>query len=225
MRLVEVEAVRKSLLVRPLVASEATQELNLNFGRDASEQLRITRWQTFAQLQAYFWALKYAVSEPHISCLESIVVFMTQDEDHTRSILNGPIPLFFRPDTKIAEQFPQYDYRDLNDDRAAIVDIDSDRVNDRSLIAFLAFDQQTLEQISQGITERMRELRNYKDVRHYAALCRKWEKQSGYDQSLVVTNTDYRSHGDALKDLRSVYLLALDKLSGVLPGWETRPTL
>lgn len=184
--------------------SKTLERLKEDFAKKRA--LEDLRWKVFKKLQAYFLTIRYVTDYYDLGCLTTIVVFMTKDERKTGSELKGPIPLMF-PYTEEAKKIfgEPYDYRQLNDDRTAIVDLDDGQIDEETLEKFLKLGKKELEEISSGVDVRMQELQTPDKVKEYAKLCLLWEEETGLSKSPIITKGDRH-------DLESVEL-ALRRLS------------
>lgn len=196
--------IRKLLPKEVRILPKTLERLKGDFAREKG--LEDLRWEVFKKLQAYFLTMRYITDYLDVPSLTTIVVFMTKDERKTGSELKGPIPLIFPFAEELKGIFGDpYDYRQLNDSDAAIVNLDDGQINERAFEKLLGLDKEELEEISGGIDVRMQELQNPDKARKYAELCLAWEEETGLSDSPMITEADRH-------DLESVEL-ALRRLS------------
>lgn len=132
---------------------EANQVVREKLAGDV--RLKELRLVAFDSLQAYWQAFYQAIYVKHPGYIPLVATLMTQNPENVATKISGPIPLFFSPKPEYRQEIGMIDYREFNDHRAAIINLEQKTLNENSLAVLLGLDKEQLFVLNQKLTETM----------------------------------------------------------------------
>jgi hypothetical protein len=114
--------------------------------------LKELRLKAFDGLEAYWRAFHSAIYIKHPNYVPLVAAMMTQDVEQSGSLFNGPLPVFYSLDKAGRKKWGLADYRQLNDQRVAIVSVDGGkRINEGSLAVLMDLNKTQLKALSEAL--------------------------------------------------------------------------
>ena len=114
--------------------------------------LRILRLAALDNLQAYWRSFYQAIYIKHPNYIPLMAAFLTDDPEQSGSLVIGSLPLFYSIPPDSREKFSLADYRQLCDQRVAIINVkDGKEFNEGSLMVLLGLEKPKLESLNRDL--------------------------------------------------------------------------